>query len=200
MGHSELVVILDRSGSMGSIASDMEEAMKEVLNKQKKSEEDIYVTYVRFDDEYEEVFSEKSIKEIDGFRLEPRGMTALLDAVGKTINSVEQRINKKKEEDKPKRVLFVIITDGHENASKEFKRCNVFEKIEKMKKDYGWDVTFVGANQDSISEGGSIGVDSKSSLNFVSSKIGVKNMARSVSGYTVDYFSTGTASYENDVY
>lgn len=195
MKHSRLVMILDRSGSMTSIASEMEGAMKEIINKQKVSKEEILVTYARFDDEYEEVFSEKPISEIDGFRLEPRGMTALLDAIGKTINSVEQKIIKKDEENKPERVLFVIITDGHENASREFNRSSIFKKIEKVKKDYGWDFTFIGANQDSISEGSSIGISVNSSLDFDTSKRGISNMSEKVSNYASSYFCSGIASY-----
>ena len=107
MKHSELVFIMDRSGSMSGIASDMEGAMKEVITKQKERDEDVLVTYVRFDTEIEEVFSEKSINDIDGFKLEPRSMTALLDAIGQTVNKVERRFNQKDEEDQPERVLFV---------------------------------------------------------------------------------------------
>jgi len=196
--YSELVFIMDRSGSMSSIASDMEGAMKDVITKQKKRKGDVLVTYVRFDDEYEEVFYEKSISEIDGFKLAPRNMTALLDAIGKTVNTVERRFNQKDEEDQPGRVLFVIVTDGGENASKEFSRPQVFEMIEKIKRDYDWGFTFIGANQDAIGTGNGLGISRGSSVNYAATAKGVRSMSQSVSCYVDDYLKTGKASYKSE--
>ena len=198
MKKAALVFIMDRSGSMSGIASDMEKAMKEVIQSQKEKEEEVLVTYARFDSEYEEIFFDKSISEIDGFRLEPRGSTALLDAVGKTVNTFERRFNQKDEEDRPERVLFIIVTDGGENSSQEFSRSQVFEIIEKVKRDHDWGFTFIGANQDSIAEGHSIGVQRGSSLNFVASAQGVRSMSKSVSNYVDSYMSTGKASYDEE--
>jgi hypothetical protein len=189
---------MDRSGSMSGIAQDMEGAMEEVISKQKKSDGDVLVTYVRFDDEYEEVFHEKSIAEIDGFSLQPRSMTALLDAIGKTINKVERRFNQKDEEDQPERILFVIVTDGGENASQEFDRPQIFEMIEKVKRDYKWGFTFIGANQDAIGTGSGLGISRGSSVNYVASSAGVRSMSKSVSGYVSDFLSTGEASYDSE--
>ena len=196
MKHSELVFIVDRSGSMSLIESDMSGAMKEIIKEQKKRKEDILVTYNRFDTEYEEVFYEKDIDEIDGFCIEPRGATALLDAIGKSINTFERRFNHKDKKDRPGRVLFIIITDGEENSSQEFSRPQVFEIIEKVKRDHDWGFMYAGADQDSISEGSSLGIARGSSLNFAASSAGVKSMSRSVSNYVSDYLTMGSASYE----
>ena len=198
MKHSELVFIMDRSGSMSGIAQDMEGAMKEVIQKQKDRDGDVLVTYIRFDNEYEEVFSEKSINDIDGFKLEPRSMTALLDAIGKTVNTVERRFNQKDEKDQPERILFVIVTDGGENASQEFTRPQIFEMIEKVKRDYDWGFTFIGANQDSIGAGNSLGISRGSSVNYAATSAGVRSMSKSVSCYVDDYLSTGEASYDSE--
>ena len=198
MKHTELVFIMDRSGSMSGIAQDMEGAMKEVISKQKESDGDVLVTYVRFDDEYEEVFHEKNISEIDGFNLEPRGSTALLDAIGTTINKVERRFNQKDEEDQPERVLFVIVTDGGENASKEFSRPQVFEMIKKVERDYDWGVMYAGADQDAIGTGSGLGISRGSSVNYVASQAGVRSMSKGVSCYVDDYLSTGEASYDSE--
>ena len=198
MKHSELVFIMDRSGSMSGIAEDMQGAMKEVIKKQKDRDGDVLVTYVRFDYEYEEVFHEKNIGEIDGFNLEPRGSTALLDAIGTTINKVERRFNQKDEEDQPERVLFVIVTDGGENASKEFSRSQVFEMIEKAKRDNDWGFTFIGANQDAIGEGCSLGISRGSSVNYKATSKGVRSMGMSVSNYVGDFLETGSASYDSE--
>ena len=196
MKNSELVFILDRSGSMSRVASDMEGAMQEVIKKQRENDPNILVTYVRFDDEYEEVFSKKPITEIDGFKLAPRGWTALFDAIGKTINSFQDRIEK--EESKPERVLFVIITDGKENSSKEFSRDDAFNLINKIKTENKWDVTFIGANQDSIKEGASLGVSAQSSLNFKCDTKGIRSMTDKLSAYSCSYFNNGSAKYENN--
>ncbi|MFA5759235.1 MAG: vWA domain-containing protein [Clostridia bacterium] len=196
MKNSELVFILDRSGSMSRVASDMEGAMQEVIKKQRENDPNILVTYVRFDDEYEEVFSKKPITEIDGFKLAPRGWTALFDAIGKTINSFQDRIEK--EESKPERVLFVIITDGEENSSKEFSRDDAFNLINKIKTENKWDVTFIGANQDSIKEGASLGVSAQSSLNFECDAKGIRSMTDSLSAYSCRYFKSGSANYDDN--
>ncbi len=196
--YSELVFIMDRSGSMSGIASDMEGAMKEVIQKQKDRDGDVLVTFVRFDNEYEEVFHEKSISDIDGFKLEPRSMTALLDAIGKTVNTVERRFNQKDEEDQPERILFVIVTDGGENASREYDRPQVFEMIEKIKRDHDWGFTFIGANQDAIGTGSGLGISRGSSVNYVASAAGVRSMSKSVSNYVGDFLSTGEASYDSE--
>jgi hypothetical protein len=189
---------MDRSGSMSGIAQDMEGAMKEVIQKQKDRDGDVLVTFVRFDNEYEEVFSEKNISEIDGFNLEPRSSTALLDAIGKTVNTVERRFNQKDEADQPERVLFVIVTDGGENSSREFTRPQIFEMIEKVKRDQDWGFTFIGANQDAIGTGGGLGISRGSSVNYVASQAGVRSMSKSVSGYVTDFLETGEASYDSD--
>ena len=198
MKHSEIVFIVDRSGSMYGIASDMEGAMKEIIQKQKDLDGDVLVTYARFDEEYEEVFSEKNINDVDGFNLEPRGGTALHDAIGKTINKVERRFNQKEAADQPSRILFIIITDGGENSSVEFSKSQVQEMIKKVERDYDWGVTYPAANQDAIAVGNGIGVTRGSSVNFNATQKGVRAMSKSVSTYAHDFLSTGKASYDSE--
>ena len=148
---TELVFIVDRSGSMVIIASEMEEAIKSVLSKQKSvSRGEIKVTFVRFDSEYEEVFSRKPISEVKKIKIEPRGSTALLDAIGKTINTFENRFMSQEENEKADTVLFIIITDGQENSSLEYDRKEIFKIVEKSKEDNNWGFVFIGANQDKM--------------------------------------------------
>ena len=195
---AELVFIVDRSGSMMSIASDMQGAIKSVLSDQKKNlKGDINVTFVRFDSEYEEVFSGRSINDVSETDLEinPRGMTSLLDAMGKTLNTFERRFSETDEKNRPKRVLFLIITDGQENNSKEYSRDKVFGMIKTLERDHEWGFTFIGANQDAISEGGKIGVVRSKSLNYDANAVGVQDMSRSVSDFTTSYLADGDASY-----
>ena len=186
----ELVFIVDRSGSMQNIASDMEGAIKATLEDQKKSHnEKVMVTFVRFDNEIEEVVSGLPIEEIGNISIQPRGMTALLDAMGTTISNFKNKFLAKDEKDRPKRTLFIIITDGFENSSKEYKKTSVFNLVEECKKNYDWGFTFIGANQDSIKEGSSLGVSKGSSLNYEASSDGVRVMARSMSDFTCSYLS-----------
>jgi hypothetical protein len=121
-----------------------------------------------------------------------------LDAIGTTINKVERRFNQKDEEDQPERVLFVIVTDGGENSSSEFSRSQVFEMLEKAKRDNDWGFTFIGANQDAIGEGHSLGISRGSSVNYKATSQGVRSMSKSVSNYVGDFLSTGEASYESE--
>lgn len=195
---AKLVFIVDRSGSMSGLVSDMEGAMKEILKTQKDEYKgDMLVTLVRFDDDIEEVFSNKPIKEVDKIKLQPRGCTALLDAIGRTVNKVERNFIETEEKKRPERVLFIIITDGYENASQEFTKAKIFEMIEKAKRDRNWDFTFVGANQDAISEGGSIGIRADKSIDYAATAGGVRNMAMAVGKYTTSYFTKGKASYSD---
>ena len=198
---AELVFIVDRSGSMSDIASDMQGAIKSVLSDQKENYEgDINVTFVRFDTEYEEVFSERAIGDVsdEDIAIKARGGTALLDAMGKTINSFERRFSETDEEDRAERVLFLIITDGEENSSHEFSRDKVFGMIKTLERDHEWGFTFIGANQDAIQEGEKIGVSRSKSLNYSADSLGVQSMSRSVSDFTKSYLSTGEANYSNE--
>lgn len=195
-GLAKLVFIVDRSGSMSAIASDMEGAIKEVLKEQKKTHEgEMMVTFARFDAEYEEVFSDKPIADVSKIELKPRGSTALLDAIGKTVNSVSEKFDEAEEDDRPERILFIILTDGEENSSREFTRDKVFELIEEKKTKNRWGFTFIGANQDAIKAGSSLGVATCDSLNFRASAKGVKGLGRAMSTYTTCYMAQGDASY-----
>jgi Mg-chelatase subunit ChlD len=198
---AELVFIVDRSGSMSGIAGDMEEAITSVLEEQKKNHDgEIRVTFVRFDTEYEEVFSNKLIGEIDNqIKISPRGGTALLDAMGQTINSFKERFMAMDENDRPEKVLFLVITDGYENRSNEYSKDKVFGVISDAKKTHKWGFTFIGANQDAIKEGGSFGIDAGDSLNYSATVAGVRSMSNNVTNYTTQYLRGGSASYNTDV-
>ena len=197
-GKAALVFIVDRSGSMYSIASDMQGAIKSVLSDQQENYKgDIDVTFVRFDTQYEEVFSGTPIKDIseDDLKIEPRGSTALLDAMGQTLNTFERKFSETAKKNRPEKVLFLIITDGEENASKEYSRDRVFGMIKTLERDHDWGFTFIGANQDAIQAGHSIGVMRSKSLNYDADAVSVQNMSRSVSNFTSSYLADGDASY-----
>jgi len=200
-GKAALVFIVDRSGSMCGIAKDMQGSIKSVLSDQKeKYEGDIDVTFVRFDTVYEEVFSARPIQDVseDDLEINPRGGTALLDAMGQTFNTFERKFSEMDKKDRPEKVLFLIITDGGENASREYSRGRVVGMRETLERDHGWGFTYIGANQDAISEGSKIGVTRSKSLNYNADAIGVQDMSRSVSNFTSSYLCDGDASYSDD--
>lgn len=156
--YSDVTVVLDRSGSMASCRTDAEGGVNTFIEEQKKHPGECAFSLVEFDHEYNFVHKAKPVSEVQPYTLVPRGNTALLDAVGRAINETGERLAAMKEEDRPSLVVFVIVTDGQENASKEFKREQIKAMIERQQKEYNWQFTFLGANQDAFAEAGSIGV------------------------------------------
>ena len=180
--NTDVIVLLDRSGSMTSIADDTIGSFNSFLSEQQNMPEDgSKFTLVQFDDQFEVVTSRVSIKEASKLTdktFRPRGCTALLDAMGKTIELAEGFGSKK--------VIVVVITDGCENASRVYSRSQIFDKISKMK-NRGWEFIFLAANQDAIAEGAKYGFDSDKTVNFNFNTDGIRAahnvMACSVSQY-----------------
>lgn len=183
---THIVVVLDRSGSMGSIARPTVEGFNTFLNEQKNAEGEAYITLVQFDDRYEENYRFLPVAQANelvlGENFSPRGSTALLDAIGKTIEDLHEEL---KGED----VVFVIITDGEENASRTYTREAAMRMIETKEKEDGWSFLFLAANQDAIRAGGSIGVKGANAMTFDASTDGVTNMYMSFSANIASYRS-----------
>ena len=164
----ELVFILDRSGSMSGKESDTIGGFNSLVEKQKKEPGDALVSVILFDDQYEILYDRVSLKDIPVMTEKEyyvRGSTALLDAVGKTVNHVKNVLERIEEAERPGKTLFVIMTDGYENASKEYSKGVVKDLIEGRKKD-GWEFLFIGANIDSVSEAASIGIAANRAANY----------------------------------
>ena len=169
----ELVFILDRSGSMGGIESDTIGGYNSMLSKQKKEKTGkVSVTTVLFDDQYELLYNQVPIEKVSPMTEEEyyvRGSTALLDAIGKTVMQVKENQDKKEIKDK---VLFVIITDGMENASREYRVEQIKKLIEERKEKDNWEFLFLGANIDAIGAAKDLGIDSSRAVRFKSDKKG----------------------------
>ena len=167
----ELVFILDRSGSMGGLESDTIGGYNSMLSKQKKEKTGkVSVTTVLFDDQYELLYNQVPIEKVSPMTEEEyyvRGSTALLDAIGKTVMQVKANQDKKEIKDK---VLFVIITDGMENASREYRVEQIKKLIEERKEKDNWEFLFLGANIDAIGAAKDIGIDSSRAVRFKSDK------------------------------
>ena len=185
--QTEIVVVLDRSGSMGSITKSTIEGFNTFLNEQKNSEGEAFMTLIQFDDRYEVNYKSMPIKEVAELNNEtfvPRGSTALYDSIGKTINELQT----------DRDVIFVIITDGQENASREFKGEAIKKMIETLEKENSWKFIFLAANQDAITTGGSIGIKAQNSMSWATTEDGVGNTFYSMSANLSSYRSA-KASY-----
>jgi uncharacterized protein YegL len=186
--YTDLNIILDRSGSMSTIASDMVGGIKTFLEKEKATGDDTKVSFFQFDDKYDIVFVDKNIKEDIDIPLIPRGGTALLDAIGKTIASVGEKLTNMTEENRPNRVLFFIITDGFENASKEFTAPTVAEKVKHQRDTYAWDFVFLGAGEEAVlAQHTGVGVMRSSSMGFAKDPVSINAAFCSVSESYTSY-------------
>lgn len=175
---TEIVVVADRSGSMAKLATDTIGGFNTFLDEQKKLPGKALLTYVQFDTEYEVVHNGRYIRDVPALTAEtyvPRGMTALLDAVGKTIAEVGVRLSKTPEELRPSKLIMVIITDGLENSSKEYELAQVKKMIEHQQTKYRWEFCYLGANQDAFLVGAGMGIAAMDSHNYVHDSYGVRS-------------------------
>lgn len=166
---TEMVFILDRSGSMRGLEADTIGGYNSLLEKQKSEVGEAAVTTVLFDDQYEIIHDHAGITKVDPMtdrEYYARGMTALLDAVGRTINHVGNRHKYAPDSEVPSKTIVVIITDGHENASSEFSLRQIKAMIEHQKSKYGWEFLFLGANIDAVSAAAGIGIAANRSVNY----------------------------------
>ena len=158
---TELVMILDRSGSMGGLESDTIGGFNSMIEKQKKEDGEAFVTVVLFDNLLETVYDRVDLRKVEPMTEKQyyvRGCTALLDAVGSTIRHIEMIHKYAREEDVPEKTLFVITTDGMENASREYTYETVRKLIEEKKDKAHWEFLFLGANIDAVKEAGRFGI------------------------------------------
>jgi uncharacterized protein YegL len=172
----ELVFILDRSGSMGGLEEKTVYGFNHLIEKQKKLDGDALITTVLFDHDYEQIHKREHIKNVNHLTLKDyyvRGTTALLDAVGRSIHEMIEVHKKIDKRDKPEKTLFVITTDGMENASVEYSYPMIKDMIEKQKKAFGWEFIFLGANIDSVYEGGKLGIDPNRTARYHADETGV---------------------------
>jgi hypothetical protein len=181
---TEINVVLDRSGSMCSIADDTIGGFNEFLKTQQEVDGDAFITLSQFDDVYEVVYSAMNIKEapmLSSGTFKPRGATALLDAIGKSINLTGERLANLSEDDRPSKIIFVILTDGGENSSREFTNTQINDMIKHQTDMYSWDFVFIGANQDAIKVGANMGFKVGNSMTYASNSIGTTCAFTSIS-------------------
>lgn len=174
---TEIVILLDCSGSMNLIKSDMEGSLFTLLQNQKQNPDNCKVTLARFNSKFELVFSNVPIECVEEIKIHPSGGTALLDSLGTLINEVGERLFKTVLSDRPEKVIFVVITDGQENASTKFKAETIAEMIEHQEKKYSWDFIYLGANQDAFKVASTTGISLKNAVTYQTSKAGLETMS-----------------------
>jgi len=200
-GLTWIVPIVDESGSMGEIKSDTIGAYNSFISEQKKVEGEALVNLVKFNTKIEKVY-ESSIQNaqlLDDNTYRPKDWTRLYDAIGHTIKDVKDKIKSLKDEDKPEKVLVVIITDGKENRSRDFNRDQIFEKIKKLEKKYNAVFLYLGANQDAFEEGNKIGINKFNTVTWEADSSGVNTAFASVNTYAKKYRTTSAIDFSADL-
>ena len=185
-------VLLDRSGSMSSILDDTIGGFNQFLSDQKALEGEAVLSLIQFDHEYEVIHNVVSLKEAPLLTKEtykPRGATALLDSLAKMINSTGKSLSEMKEEDRPSKVVFVVITDGHENCSVEFNKKIVYDMIVHQKTKYNWDFVYLCADESAISDAISYGFDHSGTVTYTKSKRGARSAFKGLSNCMASYRS-----------
>ncbi|MDW0117464.1 hypothetical protein QTL97_11000 [Sporosarcina thermotolerans] len=176
-GLTELIFILDRSGSMSGLEADTIGGYNAMLQKQKKGQGEAVITTVLFDDSYEILHDRVNLRTVEPMTDDEyfvRGTTALLDAVGKTILQISNAQKLAAEEERAENILFVITTDGMENASREFNYEKVRNMIEHQKNKFGWEFLFLGANIDAIATANLFGIEEDRATNYYADSDGTQ--------------------------
>jgi uncharacterized protein YegL len=166
--------IMDRSGSMANIKDDTEGGWAALIKDQTAVGKtgSCWVSLVQFDTEHELVFDYTPIHAVPAYTLIPRGGTALLDAIGFTINRLGEKLAAMEEHERPGSVLVVILTDGYENSSREFDAARIKDMIERQQRDYNWVFQFLGANQDAVTTARGMGIVGTHAMTYTGSNVG----------------------------
>ncbi len=194
-------VIIDESGSMGSLALDTIGGFNKFLADQKVVPGEVAFTLCTFNTDYRLVHNFTplaTIPDLNETTYNPGGGTALLDAMGHTMNSVGTKLAAMQEEERPSKVIFLVITDGFENSSRYFTKEMIKNMVTHQKDVYSWEFVFMGANIDAITEGMSLGIDINNTFNYDSTPVGTRSLYSTVSENMTSY--RGSASSKADFF
>lgn len=165
--YTEILIILDRSGSMISCASDTIGGFNSYIQEQQKSNPTARLSLITFSSSPKTIYENVSVKDIDELKdYVPMGSTAMYDAVGMGITKLGQRLNEMPENDRPNKVICVIITDGEENDSRKYNQQQIKDMITEQTNKYNWEFVYLGANQDSWEVSKSIGIMASNTANY----------------------------------
>jgi len=200
-GTIHISVVLDKSGSMSSVVDDTIGGFNTFLKDQQGIKGEGTISLIQFDNQYEVHYDMVNISIADELTTEtyvPRSSTALLDAIGRTIIDTEAKI--KNLDKKPDKVIFVIITDGQENASREYKRDQIMQMVQRKEKEGNWEFVYLGANQDAIGEAANMGIRASSSMTYASTDVGTRKAFHSVSKGMTTYRCSANLSMEGSYF
>lgn len=196
--YTAIAVLMDRSGSMMTVKTDAEGALAAYIAEQRKVPGKCTIRLSDFSDHYRSVYASTPIADAPAYELVPRGSTALLDGIGRLVAEFGEELAALPEDERPGTVIVVIQTDGYENASRELTREQVFQAITRQREDYGWDFLFLGAGQDAIQVGASLGVAAGSSISYSGTGDGTYAVAAAASSYTTRSRTTGARGFTDD--
>ena len=192
---TELVFILDRSGSMSGLEDDTIGGFNSLIEKQKNEEGEALVSTILFDGRQEVLYDRVPLQKVEKMTRDQyyvRGNTALLDAIGGAIHHIGNVHKYAREEDRPGKTLFIITTDGMENASRAYSYAEVKKMVEREQKEYGWEFLFLGANIDAIGTAGSFGIRRTNAVTFENDSEGI-NLNYEILSRTVSRFRAAEA-------
>jgi hypothetical protein len=180
-----IAFLLDRSGSMQSIKSDVVGGFDAFLTEQRSGDGECRVTLAQFDNEYEVVYHALPVGDAPPLELNPRNSTALLDSMGKLITDTAAEITALGEDDKPGSVIVAIMTDGMENSSREWSRPAIKSLVEQQTNEFGWQFLYLGADQDAVEVGKDLGVRAEQAVTYGrgKSREAMAAMSGNVRGY-----------------
>lgn len=163
--HTHIAFLLDRSGSMQSIKSDVEGGFNAFIDAQKETKGTCHVTLARFDTQYETVYSAKPLSDVPALDLQPRGGTALYDSMARLISETAAYLDTFSKKKRPASVIVAIMTDGYENSSREWNSAGI-KKLVEEKTESGWQFLYMGADQDAIEEAGKVGIAASNAVSY----------------------------------
>lgn len=191
-GHVFLVV--DRSGSMSACREATQDGINEFFNGQKSVPKQVTASLFQFDDEHDTVFAHVQIGDVPEYKLKPRGMTALFDAVGYAFTREGEWLASLPEGERPGTVVAVIATDGQENSSLEWDGARIRELITQQREVYGWEILFIGANMDAVEVGADMGIRRGQTMTYVQTDGGTRSAYGSVTSVVGRSFSRRAAA------
>jgi len=199
-GLTELVFILDKSGSMGGLETDTIGGYNSMLEKQKAVEGECHITTVLFDNNYELLHDRIDIKAVSPITEKEYavgGSTALLDAIGRTIHKIGNAQKYTADDYRAEKVMLIIITDGEENSSREYSAEKVRAQIERQKAKYGWEFVFLGANIDAVATAGRFGIGADRAVDYLADSEGTNLNFAVMSAAVAEFRESATISDEH---
>lgn len=195
--YTAMLLVVDRSGSMSTIRDEMVQALEVTIAEQRKEPGLLTVDVVTFDNQIEHtvVLGDPETVRI---RLDPRGGTALYDAIGFAVQQFGAQLAVMPEHARPSRVQAIVVTDGMENSSQEWTAESVKASVERQRIEFGWDFVFLGANQDAVLTGARLGFEGDASMRYAPAPGAVGTLGRSMSRYMSDYRRGERRGFDDD--